>query len=92
IDKGKPLELGYDKWTNNFYSNKQFFKNTIHYLIGEDNLLRLRSREIKIAILDSEKVNSKGSFWTYFSVFSPLIFLFIIGLFFNWFRNKSYRQ
>ena len=92
IDKGKPLELGYDKWTNNFYSNKQFFKNTIHYLIGEDNLLRLRSKEIKIAMLDSEKVNSKGSFWTYFRVFSPLIFLFIIGLFFNWFRNKSYRQ
>ena len=24
IDKGQPLELGYDKWTNNFYSNKQF--------------------------------------------------------------------
>lgn len=92
IDKGKPLELGYDKWTNNFYSNKQFFKNTIHHLIGEDDLLRLRSREIKIAMLDSEKVNSKGSFWIYFSVFSPLIFLFIIGLFFNWFRNKSYSQ
>ncbi|MBA22747.1 MAG: gliding motility-associated ABC transporter substrate-binding protein GldG [Flavobacteriales bacterium] len=92
IDKGKPLELGYDKWTNNFYSNKQFFKNTIHYLIGEDNLLSLRSREIKIALLDSEKVKSKGTFWTYFSVFTPLVFLLIIGLFFNWYRNKSYRQ
>lgn len=92
IDKGKPLELGYDKWTNNFYSNKQFFKNTIHYLIGEDNLLSLRSREIKIALLDSEKVKSKGAFWIYFSVFTPLVFLLIIGLFFNWYRNKSYRQ
>ena len=92
IDKGKPLELGYDKWTNNFYSNKQFLKNTIHYLIGEDDLLNLRSREIKIALLDSEKVNSKGAFWTYFSIFTPLVFLLIIGLFFNWYRNKSYRQ
>ncbi len=92
IDKGKPLELGYDKWTNNFYSNKQFFKNITHYLIREDNLLNLRSREIKIALLDSEKVNSKGAFWTYFNVFTPLVFLFVIGLFFNWFRNKSYRQ
>ena len=22
IDKGSPLPLGYDKWTNNFYANR----------------------------------------------------------------------
>ena len=29
-DKGKPLALGYDKWTNNFYANRDLIMNSIH--------------------------------------------------------------
>jgi ABC-2 type transport system permease protein len=91
IDKGQPLELGYDKWTNNFYSNKQFLKNTVHYLINNNDFLGLRAKEIKIAILDKEKVQSKALFWQYFSVLTPLFILFIVGLILNGYRLKSYR-
>ena len=28
-----PLELGYDKWTNNFYGNKECLINSINYLL-----------------------------------------------------------
>ena len=31
IDKGIPLSLGYDKWTNNFYSNRAWIVNVIHF-------------------------------------------------------------
>ena len=91
IDKGQPLELGYDKWTNNFYSNKQFLKNTVHYLINNNDFLDLRAKEIKIAMLDKEKVQSKALFWEYFSVLTPLFILFIVGLILNGYRLKSYR-
>ncbi len=90
-DKGKPLELGYDKWTNNYYSNKQFIKNTIHYLMGDTELLKLRSKEIKIAMLDTTKVNLRGLFWRYFSLLSPLLLFLCIGLALNYLRHKNYR-
>ncbi|NCX90882.1 MAG: hypothetical protein EBX03_04515, partial [Rhodobacteraceae bacterium] len=32
VDKSNPLELGYDKWTNNFYDNKNFVQQSLHYL------------------------------------------------------------
>ena len=92
IDKGQPLELGYDKWTNNFYSNKQFFKNTVHYLIKNNTFLGLRSKEIKIALLDTAKTESDIIYWRYFSLFAPSIILLILGLIFNVYRLKSYRH
>jgi len=47
LDKGTPLELGYDKWTNNLYANKQLLQNTVHYLMGENKRLVLRSNTCK---------------------------------------------
>tara|TARA_B100000767_G_scaffold275095_1_gene310411 strand:- start:9326 stop:10987 length:1662 start_codon:yes stop_codon:yes gene_type:complete len=92
VRKGKPLELGYDKWTNNFYSNKQFFQNTVHYLIDNNQLLNLRSKKIKIAMLDKELIRVNGLFWRYFSIISPLIILLLLGFILNDYRNKSYTE
>ena len=57
--KGNPLELGYDKWTNNLYANKQLLKNTVHYLMGENKRLILRSKEIRLAFLDQTLVRRR---------------------------------
>jgi ABC-2 type transport system permease protein len=53
LNSGEPLELGYDKWTNNLYANKSFLHNTVHYLIGEEDRLNLRSKDIQLAFLDA---------------------------------------
>ena len=52
LDKGNPLELGYDKWTNNLYANKAFLHNTVHYLMNENERLLLRSKQIRMAFLN----------------------------------------
>ena len=61
LDKGNPLELGYDKWTNNLYANKQLLQNTVHYLMGENKRLILRSKEIRLAFLDQTLVREENS-------------------------------
>lgn len=92
IDKGNPLELGYDKWTNNLYANKQLLQNTVHYLMGENNRLILRSKEIRLAFLDQTVVaNQKKSFQTKIFIF-PLALLSVIGLIFSVLRRRSYGQ
>lgn len=92
LDKGNPLELGYDKWTNNLYANKQFLQNTIHYLMGETNRLMLRAKDIRIAFLDPTRITQekKGLQLRLFTF--PLAFLAIIGLFFSVLRRRNYRQ
>jgi ABC-2 type transport system permease protein len=56
VDKGNPLELGYDKWTNNFYSNKIFVQQTIHHLMGNEMLLNIKNKSLVLPRLDQEKV------------------------------------
>jgi ABC-2 type transport system permease protein len=62
IEKGNPLTLGYDKWTNNFYSNRRFLMNSIHFLIGNEERLTLREKFWKFALLDSEKLEKNAKF------------------------------
>lgn len=80
LDQGQPLQLGYDKWTNNFYQNKRFLQNAIHYLMGNTNLVQLRSRPIEIPLLDGQKVESKRSFIQLLAVVLPLLLLLGLAL------------
>lgn len=92
LDKGTPLELGYDKWTNNLYANKQLLQNTVHYLMGENKRLVLRSKEIRLAFLDQtlvrkQKKNIQTKIFTL-----PLTLLALIGLICGVMRRRAYRQ
>ena len=62
VEKGNPLALGYDKWTNNFYANRRFLMNSIHFLIGNEERLTLREKFWKFALLDSEKLEKNAKF------------------------------
>lgn len=66
----RPLELGFDKWTNTRYGNKDFLLNTVNYLLDENGLINIRSKEITIPFLTSKKqftnaVNGKPLIYCY---------------------------
>ena len=77
IDKGIPLSLGYDKWTNNFYSNRAWIVNVIHFLAGNKNYLNTKGKKWNFAFFDISKINKFGSFWKWSLILLP----FIIGIF-----------
>jgi gliding-associated putative ABC transporter substrate-binding component GldG len=90
INNNSPLELGYDKWTNNFYGNKEFLLNCVNYLLDDTGLINIRSKEIAVAFLNKEKVARDKTFWKSLNIGAPLIFLAVIGLVFNYYRKKKY--
>ena len=92
LDKGTPLELGYDKWTNNLYTNKAFLQNTVHYLMGETQRLRLRSKEIRLAFLDRNLVAEERRQIQIKAFLFPLAFMAILGLGLQFYRSQKYRQ
>ena len=79
LDKGNPLELGYDKWTNNYYGNKDFLKNCIHYLMNDNSLLNMRNKDVSLGMLDMKIVGQKSNEWRIALLLFPLIILFVIG-------------
>ena len=91
IYKGKPLELGVNKWTNQRYGNKEFLLNTVNYLLDDNGLINVRSKAIKIDFLNKQKAFEETRKWQFINILFPLGLLLLFGLLFNYFRKKKYK-
>ena len=90
IRNNRPLELGYDKWTNNFYGNKEFLVNSTNYLLDDTGLINIRNKKVKIALLDQEKIADQKTKWQLINVGSPLALVLFLGFAFNYFRKRKF--
>ena len=93
LDKNfQPLELGYDKWTNKLYGNKEFMMNCVNYLLDDNGLINIRSKEVTLPLLDKEKVYSSYTKSQLITVGLPIITLVIFGLIFTYIRKRKYSK
>lgn len=88
----QPLELGYDKWTNNLYANKEFLMNCVNYLLDDNGLINIRSKEVDLPILDKEKVFEEYTFSQIITIGVPILILLIFGLVFTFIRKRRYSK
>jgi len=93
LDKNfQPLELGYDKWTNNLYANKEFMMNCVNYLLDDNGLINIRSKEVDLPILDKEKVYAKYTYSQVITVAVPIVILLVFGVVFTILRKRKYSK
>jgi gliding-associated putative ABC transporter substrate-binding component GldG len=93
LDKNfQPLELGYDKWTNNLYANKEFMMNCVNYLLDDNGLINIRSKEVDLPILDKEKVVANYTSSQVITVAAPLVILVLFGIGFTVLRKRKYSK
>jgi gliding-associated putative ABC transporter substrate-binding component GldG len=91
LDKNfQPLELGFDKWTNNLYANKEFMMNCVNYLLDDNGLINIRSKEVDLPILDSQKVSDEYLSTQILTIGVPLGVLLVFGLVFTIMRKRKY--
>ncbi|RYG54311.1 MAG: gliding motility-associated ABC transporter substrate-binding protein GldG [Chitinophagaceae bacterium] len=93
LDKDyRPLELGYDKWTNQLYANKEFLSNCVNYLLDDNGLINIRSKEVNLPVLDPQKVYQSYSRSQLITVGAPLVLLLILGVLFTLLRRWRYAR
>ncbi len=90
IRKDRPLELGYDKWTNSFYGNKEFLVNAINYMLDDGGLINIRNKKVAIPFLDAEKIAAEKTKWQLTNIGLPVLLTLIFGVFFNTIRKGKY--
>lgn len=88
----RPLELGYDKWTNKLYGNKEFLSNCVNYLLDDTGLINIRNKEVKLPILDQEKVYRNYSTIQAVTVAVPIVALLVFGFVFTMIRKRRYSR
>lgn len=93
LDKnGQPLELGYDKWTNNLYANKEFMMNCVNYLLDDNGLINIRSKEVDLPMLDKQKVYDNYTYSQVVTVAVPIVILLLFGVAFTLLRKRKYSK
>ncbi|APY00140.1 gliding motility-associated ABC transporter substrate-binding protein GldG [Lacinutrix venerupis] len=90
LDKGRPTTLGFDKWTKETYGNKEFLLNAVNYLLDDDGLINIRSKEVKVAFLDQVKIAKEKTKWQVLNIVLPLLILGLFGFIFNFLRQRKY--
>lgn len=92
IEKGEPASLEYNPKTGTGYGNKEFLMNAVNYLLDDSGLVNIRSKKIKLAFLDSDKIESERTFWQIFNLGLPLLILSVFGISFKFYRQKKYQR
>ncbi len=90
VIKNQPQELGFDRWTGQSFGNKEFLLNAVNYLLNDDGLLDVRTKDINIAFLDAQKTEQNKTQWQLIAIVLPLIILALFGFIFNYIRRKKY--
>ncbi|MDD4373718.1 MAG: gliding motility-associated ABC transporter substrate-binding protein GldG [Bacteroidales bacterium] len=92
LQQGYPLPLGYDQYTRQTFGNKNFLLNAISYLVEGEGLISIRSRELKLRLLDANKVSVGRLQWQLFNTVLPVLFIILSGLLFAWLRKKRFTR
>ena len=91
-EHAQPLELGYDRWTNNLYDNKGFLMNCVNYLLDDNGLINIRSKEVDLPLLNTQKVYDNYTKAQLVTVGLPLLVLALFGLLFTYLRKRAYSK
>lgn len=94
VQDGKviPLELGRDMIGKELYGNKDFIVNAVNYLVDDSGLMELRTRKMKIRLLDTARVNQGRMFWQMVNVLGPLVIVLLMAVIITWRRKIKYSR
>ena len=87
---GLPYPLGFYKYTQQTFDNKNLILNAIEFLCDKSNLIETRSREVKLRLLDKQRIKDEKKDWQIINLVLPLVLIALFGFIFNYIRKRKY--
>jgi ABC-2 type transport system permease protein len=88
----EPYPLGQDRYTGQIYGNRDFIINCMNYLVDDNGLMALRSRELKLRLLDKSRIRSERTIWQLVNIAGPVLIVILSGLIYGFFRKRMYTR
>lgn len=92
VVRNQPQELGFEFLTKRKFGNKEFLLNAVNYLLNDDGLINIRTKEVKLAFLDTKKVAAEKTKWQLITIALPLVALALFGILFSFLRKRRYAK
>jgi gliding-associated putative ABC transporter substrate-binding component GldG len=85
-----PLPMGYNLYTRYTFANKEFFTNSLEYLVNPSGILETRAKEFTLRLLDPKKVRDQKTFWQFINIGLPVLLVLLAGLLYQQVRKKKF--
>lgn len=84
--------LGFDRYMNQQFGNKDFIQNAVLYLTDNDGWMELRSRSLKLRLLNKKISENERISWQLLNVLLPIGLLLIFGIGYQIVRKRKYTK
>ncbi|MCB0396756.1 MAG: gliding motility-associated ABC transporter substrate-binding protein GldG [Flavobacteriales bacterium] len=89
---GDILPMDQDRYTRQPYGNRTFILNAVDYLIDESGIFAVRSKELRLRLMDRKKVKEEKGQWQVFNLALPVGIILLFAFVFGWKRKRKYGQ
>ncbi len=90
---GRPYPIGFDRFTRHtFNGNKEFILNAVNYLCDDEGLMTIRSRELKMRLLNHKIVSENRFLIQLINVVLPVLLISLFGIAVYFIRKRKYKR
>ena len=82
VQRGIPLYTG----------NQEFFQNIVDYMMGDNSVLDIRSRQIEIKKIDKEKIKLYAGYYKMVNVVVPIGLILVLAFILNLIRKNRFAK
>lgn len=90
--QGEPLPLGYDRFLNETFGNRDFILNAVNYLNDDRGIMEARAREIRLRALDRSLVNRNRLTIQVLNVGLPVLLVIVFGSLRFFLRKRKFNK
>jgi len=91
-NSASPYPLGQDRYTGEIYGNRDFIVNCMNYLVDDNGLMELRSQELKLRLLDKQRIRNEKILWQLINIAGPVLIVILAGLIYGAIRKHVYTK
>jgi ABC-2 type transport system permease protein len=85
-----PLPMGNNVYTKYTFANKDFFTNTLEYLVNPSGILETRAKDFTLRLLDPVKVEEEKATWQFINIALPVLLVILAGFVYQQIRKRKY--
>lgn len=89
---GQVYPLGFDSFTGQQFGNKNFLLNCVDYLCDDSGLMAVRSKDLKLRMLDKTKVTDEKLFWQIANTGGTVLLVLIFAFIQTILRKRKFRN
>ena len=85
-----PMPMGSNFYTRHTFANKDFFLNSVEFLVNPSTILETRAKDYTLRLLDPMKVKNGKALWQFINIVVPVLLVILFGFIYQQVRKRKY--